>query len=74
MGKHAVLNDGEGATTVADRVDLDACFAGWPTTRGKSKHNGTIGSSGPVWVQDADFVVPTYAEWLHKRATLILVK
>ncbi len=68
------LNDGEGAKTVADRVDLDACFAGWPTTRGKSKHPGTIGSSGPVWVQDETFDVPTYDEWLHKRATLILMK
>ena len=68
------LDDGEGSTTVADHVDLDACFAGWPTTRGKSKHNGTIGSSGPVWVQDDAFKVPTYAEWMHKQATVIFIK
>lgn len=68
------LNDGDGSTTVADHVDLDACFAGWPTTRGKSKHNGTIGSSGPVWVQDDSFRVPDWNAWMAQNATVVFVK
>ena len=68
------LNEGEGATTVLDRVDLDACFAGWTSNNGRSKHNGTIGSTGPVWVQDETFRVPDWDGWKGKRATLILVK
>lgn len=57
-----------------DRVDLDACFAGWTSNNGRSKHNGTIGSTGPVWVQDETFRVPDWDGWKGQRATLILVK
>ena len=68
------LNEGEGATKVLDRVDLDACFAGWTSNNGRAKHNGTIGSSGPVWVRDDSFTVPDWKTWMSKKATVILVK
>ena len=30
--------------------------------------------SGPVWVQDATFRVPSYEDWLHSKATVIVVR
>ena len=67
------LDEGSG-TAVADHVDLDACFAGWSNTNGKAKHNGKIGASGPVWVEDGGFALPTWREWLAGLGTMIIVK
>ena len=69
---HWALDDGEGDTTAADDVDLDALFAGWGATTGKKLHPMTL--SGPVWVQDESFRLPSYEEWLHSKAAIILVR
>ena len=41
-------------------------------TTGKKLHPMTL--SGPVWVQDESFRLPSYEEWLHSKATIILVR